>query len=283
MAVAGCKYLRPEQKIESEATMENPNAPLSDAQLWLNSEEVGLISEMNRKWGPDDINDPKNIRTTQSLKGRLKNIFQERAKNGVFDEGSNDVTNDVYVVVSPKLQIDRFAALHTAITAAGGEVRIPKKPLDQTEFPSEKPNPLFLAISDRAQLFPYGLSIVALDDQGKFSYSTEVVFVQNPIELKIARIRGSVEISADDNYFVNEKVNVMPDSNSDIVDVKQRAISVTDLQTELSNIGPGGTKLQIVASEKASYASLLKVFEAAEKLNSTFEIMVRRHDLKSRR
>lgn len=261
---------------------ENPNSTLSDANLWLNSEGFGPISELSKKWGLDEVNDPKDIHRMRSLKDRLKDIFAERAKNGVFDEGSNDVTNDVYVIVSPKLQVVRFAELHAGITEARGEVRIPKKPLDQTEYPSEKPNPLFLAISDKSELFPYGMSIRASDDRGKFTYSTEVVFAQNRTELKIARFRGGVEISAEDNYFINEKVNIMPDSDPDIVDVKQRAISVTDLQTELSKIVLGETKLRIIASEKGSYAGLLKVFEAADKVNVNFEVLVRKHDLKRR-
>ena len=299
VAVIGCKYLRPAQKIASETADAAPVETISDSSVSLNGEPSGTLVNL------------------EPLRTKVGEIMKARESNGIFKMGSNEIENSVFVLAESAISVGRLTDLVRSINEQGGKSFIPNTeglkdvnnriakepeshapPLRITDLNGKllkvdidsdpnvdlKPNPLTLVVrtgnADKVWLPFFSFTPVKAK---QYAYTAAFEFTDDPLTLKVRRLQtNSIEISADDNYFINEKVNIMPDSDPDIIDVKQWAIPATDLQTELSKIVSGETKLRIITSEKASYAGLLKVFEAAEKLNVDFEVLVRKHDMKRR-
>jgi len=290
IAAIGCKYLSPAQKLESEAATENPNRTITDSPVFLNNEPVGTIAGLNRKTGLNSKKerDPIEIALSDRTVGEvLAEIKKERERSGIFIEGTNVVPINVYLIASPELAVGPFAELYIAIDKNAGAVYIPKRSPPKRGGEPQRPDPLTLIV--RTDPFvpmgrpPYDQPMHDPDHRFNYKTSFELGNTGDGSLLSDRAWRGSVEISADERYFINDKQGAEADKGPKNTHVKQRPIETTALSDELVNIiEPVNKEILIIASEKASYGSLLKVFEAAERLDAGLRVLVRRHDPKQR-
>jgi len=276
LIVLGCKYLSPAQKLESEATTENPKRTISDSLVFLNSGSVGKISDLKRA-KRDVIDLATNDSTVADV---LSDVIKEREKNGVFMEGTNVTPSSVYLIANPELAIGPLAELYIAIDENAGDVYIRRKNAPRNDGRPQKPNPFTLEVRTVALVFggapEHDWPIY--DPRHRFTYSTSFEFVKTPDSLLSSRAWvSSVELSADERYFVNDKQGPEADEGPKYTQVKQRPIEPAALTSELAKIvEPINKYILIIASEKASYASLLKIFEAAPGGSVKLQVLVRR-------
>lgn len=280
LAALGCKYLSPAQKLESESATENPNRTITDSPIFLNNEDFGTIADLNKKeQGPLGID-----LTKRKLSEVLADIIKERESNGIFIEGTNVVPTNVYIIADPELAVGPLAELHIAIDENAGDVYIPKKNLPKRKGEPQKPDPFTLEV--RTEKAGFGKipdhHQPMYDPDHLYTYKTSFEFVKSADSLLSYRAwTGSVELSADERYFVNDAQGEAADKGPKYTEVKQRPIEPAALAGELAKIvSPVNKEILIIASEKASYASLLKIFEAAPDTGVKLRILVRRQILK---
>jgi hypothetical protein len=62
-----------------------------------------------------------------TLRERLGDITKQRELNGVFNEGTDEIAANVYLIANPELAIGPFAKLFIAAAESAGDIYIPKK------------------------------------------------------------------------------------------------------------------------------------------------------------
>lgn len=270
----GCRYLRPEQKILSEAADNNPAQTISSGNVTLNREVAGTLDDPN------------------TLRRMIKGIMRQREINGVFKEGTSEIENTVFVLAGPNISIGRLAELALAINENGGRAYIPKNAVEVNSEPKDtsRPNPLslFVHTGDISNEWMPNYSMY-VEDADKYAHSPSFEIIDERMTVMIARIlNNSIEISADGHYFINEKYDsVSETADVDDYPVKQRTFDISTLAIELPTIIKRNNKskdsITIIASEKAPYVSLLKIFEVGNDMNAVFRVLIRRQDRSPKR
>lgn len=265
-AMLGCKYLKPEQKLDSEAADQQPPPAVSVEELKLNNEDMGDTADL------------------APLRSRISEIMKLRGENAVFREGTNELENQVYLVADPNLRIGTFADIAFAVNNSRGAVLIPvgESP-DEPEF--AKPNPLTLVLSiGKARIGEPSETthgIFYIDYSRLLTIEPRIEVVESKQMLKIYRLLyNSIEISADDRYFLNLKNPAIGErSDPDDVDVTQHPVEDASVETQLPNAvygePPLGSELQVIVSRNASFGSLLRLLKAAHKNKFPVSVYVR--------
>jgi hypothetical protein len=213
-----------------------------------------------------------------TLRERLGDITKQRELNGVFNEGTDEIAANVYLIANPELAIGPFAKLFIAAAESAGDIYIPKKNIPAHDRIPRHPDPMFLAVTTEKlnsetlmpALYP------TYDPNHRYTYDTSFEFVKSADSLLSDRAwAGSVEISADERYFINDAQGKEADNGPKYTQVKQRPIEAAALKDELVKIVSANKEILIIASEKASYKSLLRLFEEAESMNVALRVLVR--------
>lgn len=262
---SGCSLTGTEQKLPSETADSNRAQPVVNYTLTLNHEPTGNLADLT------------------PLKQRISHEMRMREWNGVFKVGSNEIENTVYLVADPKTSVGKIADVVLSMNANGARTYIPKSSSERVELPANyRPNPLIIwvTVGDvRSFRLPPIFFRDMYGDPQRYSFAPNIRFAADEFELKTFRFTGkSFDISADDKYFINEPEVSCPELDPDYSDLKQRAVMPEYLASE-SPTSCDGSSILIIASERASYASLLKVFEAVEENDLPVTIVVRRHNL----
>lgn len=274
-AALGCKYLSPGQKLESETAMANPKRTLTDSPVFLNSEPVGTIADLKRKKTGDLV---EIALSERPLSEKLAEITKQRENEGVLIEGTNIAPTNVRLIASPELAVGPLAELYIAIDENSGEVYIPRRNAPAGPIEPQRPDPFTLEVQTEqptSMSEPYYRP--SHDPKYKYNYNTSFEFAKTLESLLSYRAwSGSVELSADERYFVNDAQDPEADEGPKYTRIKQRAIEGAHLKDELARIvEPVNSEILIITSEKASYESLLKIFEAGENLKVRFRVVVR--------
>lgn len=262
----GCNSIKPEQKILSEAADATPIQRTGDCDITINNEKKGSLTDL------------------APLNSIMSRVIKEREQTGTFKIGTNDIENTVYVLTDPNISAKNFAEIALAVNKVGGKAYFPKADTDQSDQ-IVKPNPLTLVVkcgdpSKYKWMPPASGERVEI---GSFAYSPKFEYFEDLYRLKLSRLGTiSFEISADDKYFVNDVSD--PTGRPDIygLEVKQRPVAPADLKAEAAKVGGEGKVMTIIASENASFAGLMKIFEAANRPDLEFSVLIRKHDLKKR-
>jgi hypothetical protein len=162
------------------------------------------------------------------------------------------------------------------MTYNGGDFYFSRDKRPSGSESTQRPNPLTLILKTedpQPEWIPNGT--VSPNDMDQIACLVTFDPIKSPDLLKQARtIRNSIEISSDDNYFVNTLVSARSASGSEI---DQRAIASSELGAELNKmIGSSDDgELELIVSENASYASLLKLLAMIEKSGVVIKANVR--------
>ena len=248
----GCGML-PSAKLESEAAAANPNPVIEDADLFLNREPMGRISDIGRR--------PKSLTESQplTLDVRLSEIIKRRSDNYVFLEGTNEIAANVYLIPDPNVSVGGVARVFEAIDSSAGSPLIPRLPLQEGGSEPVKPNPLFLAVTmgrpDQVVELPGFLP--PSDRDHRFTHNVTFEPAGAPDQLRLIRQEGSLEISADERYYVNGK----SDSGAPVA---QRNLDESVLRAEAEKLRDRIGGVPVIVSDRASYAALLRLLDAVK-------------------
>ncbi len=278
ITVLGCNNLSSGEDLGSETTTANPNRTVTDSPVFLNRESFGTIADLGKSTKtPSDI-----VAGERSLSRTLAEIIKTRESEGVYFEGTNSVPTGVYLFADPQLALGSIAQLYMTIDEVVGDVYIPRKLAPQPAPEPRKPDPFMLIVHTEPDI---SISLLkdlrSLDADHNLSYNTSFGFVESPESLLSYRAwTGSMEISADESYFINDAQGQEADRGPKNTRVKQRPIDISSIKDELARIiEPVNNEVLIIASDKASYASLLRIFDVSENLKVKFTILVRREKL----
>jgi len=205
--------------------------------------------------------------------------MQQREDNGVFLEGTNLVASNVYLDADPQLTIGAFAKLYRAMDEASGTVFILRNPTPEPPAEPRRPNPLILIVTT---VGPGGRSTRPFidwpiqDPEFEYSYDIELEIAKSAEQLKSMRMwEDSLEISADERFFINEKQGPDADYGPRFSRVKQRPIEEAQVKDELAKLPVSSDRKLIIVSEKAAYGTLLHILEQLNEPRTKFRIVVR--------
>ncbi len=245
----GCKYLSREPAVASEAADKNPVATVKTSAVALNNEPAGSLDN------------------TAPLHTKLSEIQRYRSTNGVYEEGSAEVHMWIYLLADTTISIGKLGGLIVNKTYFPRGLPVPS-----TNGPV-KPDPLMLVVKTEnapSEWFP-GFRLTK-DELERIACETSFTLLDSPGTLAGARIENdSIEISSDDRYFINTKVQTtFVEGTRDLKEKKvdQRPANEDDLKGEISrliDLSRGIRELRIIANENASYASLLKILASIDR------------------
>ena len=248
----------------SEVADATPASAVKTGKLTLNAQPVGTLEEPN------------------PLISKLKGILKMREDEGIFREKTNEVMKDVYVVADPKVSINAIAKLGES----GADLWFPRGKTIPDPLTSPKPNPLILVIKTEnspAEWFSNGT--LTDDDLGKLACLVRFETYKERTELILGRThKSSIEIASDDSFFLNTELS--PDLiKAENLKPDQRAVTESELTSVLgklyekrsyaSSFDREQQGLTVIASENASYASLLKLLAAIDKPNVVVTVRIR--------
>lgn len=262
----GCSQpkAKPAQKLASEEADSIKVERLKDANLTLNNERVGSLSDL----GP--------------ISKKIGSLMRSRNDSAVFREGTNEIANDVIVGINTKASLGQVGSLFVAIEENGGRVLISRLRRGAEREKPTRPNPLTLILSTGPYLesFPEDFRFEPRPQMDSW-FLPSFRIPSHPEEIPASRvIFDTLEISADDKYFANRKVDVPPGAEQEDVKVDQKPVSDADLASTVEGIVPEGRQLTIIASENASYMSFLKVLKATGNRKIDYVVLIRRTQTK---
>lgn len=271
----GCNYISPRQILESEASVENPNRTVFDSTVFPNSEPFGMVSDLDKKRSTNLIDIAS---AERNLLEYLTEIFNRRESDGIRHESTNETPKGVYLIAEPELAVGSLASLYLAIAKSGGDVYIPKKNSTDKDSEPRRPDPLILIVTAGkiAPLQHMNLGS-SYDPNLKFRYHASVEVARTAESLLSRRVwESSIEVSADERYFINDAQGPESDEGPRYTKVKQRAIESDAIKGEIAKLtAAGSNELLIITSDKASYASVVQILEATENQKVKFTILVR--------
>jgi hypothetical protein len=248
----------------SEAADATPATSVKTGKLTLNAQPAGTLEDPN------------------PLISKLKGIITYREGEGILRKNTNEIMKDVYVVADPKISISAIAKLGES----GGDLWFPRgKGLPDTAA-LPKPNPLILVLKTEnspAEWFPAGL--LTDDELAKLACMVRFETYKERTELILGRThKSSIEIASDDSFFLNTELS--PDLiKAENLKPDQRAVTESELSSVLgklyekrsyaSSFDREQQGLTVIASENASYASLLKLLAAIDKPNVVVTVRIR--------
>ena len=266
----GCQYFQ--QRLESEAAIDNPNRTVSDAILFLNNEQSGMISDIGYAvTGPD----------TRPVEARLSDIRKKREAEGVMHADTDEVAANVHLIAEPELTVWAFAKLYQAIDKAAGVVYVPRNNESKEQGEPGKPDPLVLVVRTVIPEIPGNHSdtrrnLTSYDPDFKYNYDMQVEFALSAEQLKGMRMwEDSFEISADERFFINEKQGPEADYGPTFSRVRQRPVAEQQAKDELMRLPTLSDRKLIIVSEKASFGKLLDVLSLVNDTRSKYRIVVR--------
>lgn len=271
--VIGCQYFQLPEHLQSETASENPKSTLSDTTVYLNNEDCGRISDIGRQPKPLSLD----LGAT-SIDRKLAEVMKLREANGVFLDGNNLVAANVYLVANPELSVEAFVKLYVAADQSVGLLYIPKNPNPEPPSEPTRPSPFFLAVhTEKVDGARTSLSTLPdYDPDFKYSYDIEIEIAKSAEQLKGMRMwEDSLEISADERFFVNEKQGPDADYGPKNSRVKQRAVEEAQIKDELNKLPTSAERKLIIVSEKAAYGTLLHILEQVNEPRTKFRIVVR--------
>ena len=232
------------QRLESESATKNPDEFIDAPEIFLNGSRISDVA---------------------ALRSQIDEVVKLREANGVFLEGTNEVPRNVYLRANPKLSVGAFARLFRAIDDGAGTAYIPRAEMPDAPEKGDRLNPLYLEVSTEGYEFPRALGpLIDLDHRYSYNVSIDITKVTREGLKGIRMFTGTLEISADGQYFVNEKQGDDADYGPIFSSVKQRAIEPADLAFELGRLANAkDNAITVIVSDRASYGKLLSVFEAA--------------------
>lgn len=260
LAVLGCSiWKKAEPPLLSEIADSTVVSSLPHVPINLNKEPLGTTGDLRQ------------------LREMVRDIMQNRERNGVFREGVNEIENTVHVRTDERISVGMLADLLAAVNESGGKAYVPVK-LPPESDPITRPNPQTLVLSAGE---PPQLSFLRFEMSGtdvdKYAIAPSVEILSDPREIKTARaIGGSVEISANGEYFFNGTKKIFF-SNTDIdeVEIVQRQIDASTLSTEVATLVVS-SPIKVISSELAPATSLLKIFKAVDATKHEWKLIVRR-------
>ena len=247
----------------SEAADATPSTSVKTGKLTLNAQPAGTLEDPN------------------PLISKLKGILKLREDEGIFREKTNEVMKDVYVVADPKVSINAIAKLGES----GSDLWFPRGKTIPEPLTPPRPNPLTLVVKTEnspAEWFSAGTND---EDLGKLACLVRFETYKERTELILGRThKSSIEIASDDSFFLNTELS--PDLiKAENLKPDQRAVTESELSSVLgmlyekrsyaSSFDREQQGLTVIASENASYASLLKLLAAIDKPNVVVTVRIR--------
>lgn len=267
-----CKYFQLPEHLASEAAKDNPNRTINDSPIFLNRDSNGRISDIDRPRTMTDLGET-------SIDQRLALILRDRESNGILFDGTNIVACSVYLLADPELSMAAFSKLYLGIDRAATAVYIPKEwtPPPQSG-PPQRPSPYTLIADTQPPGERPGIASEwpLYDPDYQHSYNLDLEIAKSSDQLKSMRMsEDSIEISADERFFRNEKQGPEADQGPRLSRVKQRLINAEDLNREFAALDSGYDPKLVIVSARASYGSLRRFLEQINDPKARFRIVVR--------
>lgn len=100
-----------------------PAEPKDEPQTEVKANPLTLVVAINKSNGNVTLNNESagNVADTESLTNQLSQIFQDRANNGVFREGTNEVEKTVFLKAPKALKYGEVVNVIDGIKTAGAE------------------------------------------------------------------------------------------------------------------------------------------------------------------
>ncbi len=271
-----CKYFRDPPQYESETADASPVKTADSGDIFLNNEPYGSLEDLS------------------VIGGRVREIMRLRGVNGVFEEGTNEIVGRINIFPTATMSIGKVGELFRLLRAGGATPLLQKQSASSLTLDDvpEKPNPLqlFINIGAKSDLpsftehsdhayFTSPLLQLDYASSLKYNFSPDFLVAENRGEVTAYRLSGkSIEIAADDRFFVNERAEISLDGVDEYTKIPQTKIADHELSEKARDVVKYSRtqyKLFIIASEKASVRALRQVLEAADPFAKEFTILVR--------
>lgn len=286
----GCSFLRPSVVAEAEKADGTPSATVTSTTLSLNGEPMG---------GSKDL---------RQIGTKLSDVIKYRKWEGIFFNGSkNRIADAVFLVADEKLALGTIGDIVRAISGMDLDedylrdtdyrydydwekdhprARLPCGKQENPGPSNVKPNPLLLAVRTEnapGDWFPMGEIDLAEIERISCIVSFHK-FEDRGHLLRTRALFTLIEISADDRLFINTKMNRTPNSEDKII-LDQKPLPDSDVAQVLNDTTSpifhrqfketGEHGVMVIASEKASYASLLKLLSKIEQSKMRVSVKIR--------